>query len=448
MAATYDLLIKGGTVVLPGATLACDIAVRDGLIADLGDLNAAAAGEVVDATGLHVLPGVIDSQVHFREPGLEHKEDLATGTAAAALGGVTSIFEMPNTKPPTIDAAALNDKLARADGRAWTDYAFFVGAGADNVEQLPELERLPGVSGIKVFMGASTGSLLVDDAEVLEEIARRTNRRFSVHAEDEARLRDRLHLVKDGAPVEKHPEWRDVEAAVIATRQVCELCRKHGGRVQVLHISTADEMDVLAQYKDVATVEVTPQHLTLEAPECYRVHGTHVQMNPPIRDARHREGLWRGVQRRIVDVIGSDHAPHAADEKDKPYPSSPSGMPGVQTLLPLMLDHVNAGRLSLEHLVELTAAGPARAFGVMRKGRIAVGYDADLTLVDLKRSEEIRLDWLASRAGWSPFAGRTVTGWPVTTVLRGRAIARDGELVGAPQGRQVRFLETLRESRA
>ena len=448
MADTYDLLIKGGRAVLPGGTMTCDIAVKDGRIAELGEISERAAGEVIDATGLTVLPGVIDSQVHFREPGMEHKEDLKTGTAAAALGGVTSIFEMPNTKPPTIDEAALNDKFDRARGRAWVDHAFFVGATADNVDQLSELERLPGVPGIKIFMGASTGSLLVDEAEVLDQITQRLNRRFSVHAEDEARLRERRHLVADGAAPEMHPEWRDAQAAIQATQQICRLARANGARVHVLHISTAEEMAVLADYKDVATVETTPQHLTLAAPDCYRELGSFAQMNPPVRDARHRAGVWSGVSQRIVDVLGSDHAPHTAEEKAKPYPTSPSGMPGVQTLLPIMLDHVDQGRLSLEHLVELTSAGPARIFNTVRKGRIAVGYDADLALVDLTARREITRDWLASKAGWSPFEGMACTGWPVITLVRGQTVAREGELVGQPQGKPVGFLETLRESRA
>jgi dihydroorotase len=389
---------------------------------------------------------VIDSQVHFREPGLEHKEDIKSGTACAALGGVTSIFEMPNTKPPTTDEAALNDKLDRAKGRAWVDHAFFVGGTEDNLDQLPHLERLPGVPGVKVFMGSSTGSLLLDDEAALDALTKRVTRRFSVHAEDEARLRERMAMVEGGAEVEMHPEWRDAEAALIATRQVCRLARKNGAKVHVLHISTAEEMAVLADYKDVATVETTPQHLTLAAPECYRRLGTHAQMNPPVRDARHRAGIWSGVSQRIVDVLGSDHAPHTAEEKAKPYPTSPSGMPGVQTLLPVMLDHVDQGRLTLEHLVELCATGPARIFNVMRKGRIAVGYDADLALVDLHARREITGDWLASKAGWSPFEGMAVTGWPVRTYLRGQLVAADDELVGEPVGKPVRFLETLRPS--
>jgi len=443
MTETYDLIVTGGTVMTPGGARACDVAVRDGRVAGLGRFDPGQAGETIDAAGLTVLPGVIDSQVHFREPGLDHKEDLESGTRAAALGGVTAVFEMPNTKPPTTDAAALRDKLDRARGRAWVDHAFFVGGTEDNAERVGELERLPGCAGIKVFMGSSTGSLLLEDDDALAVLARHARRRFSVHAEDEDRLRQRLELVRDGGDVRQHPEWRDVEAAVLATTRIVKLCRRFGARVQVLHVSTAEEMPILAQYKDVATVEVTPQHLTLAAPECYEAHGTHAQMNPPIRDARHREALWHALDQGIVDVVGSDHAPHTAEEKTRAYPGSPSGIPGVQTLLPLMLDHVAQGRLSLERLVDLTAHGPQRVFGIANKGRIAVGYDADLTLVDLEARREITLNWLASKAGWSPFAGRTVQGWPVATVVRGRLVMRDGELLGDPAGAPVRFLEAL-----
>lgn len=443
MSEPLDLVVKGGTVVTPGGIETCDLGVRDGRIAALGDLRADSAAEAVDARGLHVLPGVIDSQVHFREPGLEHKEDLESGTRAAVLGGVTSVFEMPNTKPPTLSADDLADKLARARGRAWCDHAFFAGASPDNAGDIAALERLPGCAGIKVFMGSSTGSLLVEDDETLAEVARRARRRFAVHAEDEARLRRRLAIARDSGDVASHPDWRDVEAAVTATTRIVRLCRRTGARVNVLHVSTAEEMDILAGYKDVATVEATPQHLSLAAPECYARFGTHAQMNPPIRDARHRDGLWRALGQGVVDVLGSDHAPHTAEEKQRPYPTSPSGIPGVQTLLALMLNHVAEGRLGLQRLVELTAHGPARIYGVARKGRIAVGHDADLVLVDLKAQREITSAWLASRAGWSPFAGMRVTGWPLATILRGRPVVRDGELLGKAAGRPVSFLECL-----
>ncbi|MDH3920210.1 MAG: dihydroorotase, partial [Rhodospirillales bacterium] len=397
MAETYELIVKGGRIATPGGIVETDLGVKDGRIAVLGDLDPGRGEAVLDAAGLHVLPGVIDTQVHFREPGLEHKEDLASGTAAAALGGVTAVFEMPNTKPSTLDAADLDDKLSRARGRTWTDHAFFIGAAAENAESLGEVERLPGCAGVKVFMGSSTGSLLVEDDETLLEVLRNGRRRVAIHAEDEARLRERLALVRGGAAVDQHPVWRDEETALRATRRILALARRAGRRIHVLHVTTAEELPLLAAHKDVATVEVTPQHLTLAAPDCYERLGTLAQMNPPIRAAHHRDALWQALGQGIVDVIGSDHAPHSREEKAGDYPATPSGMPGVQTLLPLLLDHMNAGRLSLERLVDLTSAGPQRIYGVAGKGRIAAGYDADLTLVDLKARREITGAWLASK---------------------------------------------------
>ncbi|MEX1206428.1 MAG: dihydroorotase [Dongiaceae bacterium] len=442
MSVSYDLIVRGGIVATPNGIAAADVAVSGGKIASIGAVTGAAA-EVVDATGLHVLPGVIDTQVHFREPGLEHKEDLATGTAGAVLGGVTAVFDMPNTNPNTLSRAELADKLARARGRAWCDHAFFIGAAAENAARLGELERLPGCAGVKVFMGSSTGSLLVADDAGLRDVLRNGRRRVAVHAEDEARLKERFELARAGGNVGLHPEWRDVETAVMATRRLLRLARESGRRVHVLHVTTAEEMEILAAAKDIATVEVTPQHLTLAAPECYARLGTFAQMNPPIREARHRDGLWRGIAQGIVDCIGSDHAPHTAAEKARPYPESPSGMPGVQTLLPLLLDHLNAGRLTLERLVDLTSAGPARIYNIAGKGRIAVGYDADLTLVDLKARRTISKDRTASKCGWTPFDGMAVTGWPRATVIRGRVVMREDELIGAPAGEPVRFAECL-----
>jgi len=443
MSERYDLIIAGGTLATTGGLVQADVGNRNGCIAAVGRLDRGAAAEVFDAHGLHVLPGVIDSQVHFREPGLEHKEDLASGTAAAALGGVTAVFEMPNTSPSTLTAADLADKLMRAKGRAWVDHAFFIGASDENAGDLPALERLPGCSGVKIFMGSSTGSLLVEDDETLESVLRNGSRRVAVHAEDEGRLRERLALVRSGADVAMHPEWRDAETALRATQRLLRIARAAGRRVHVLHVSTGDELPVLAESKDLATVELTPQHLTLAAPDCYERFGTKAQMNPPIRTADHRAALWHALDQGIVDVIGSDHAPHTLDEKARDYPGSPSGMPGVQTLLPLMLDHVNAGRLSLERLIDLVCTGPTRIYGVAGKGRVAVGYDADFTVVDLKARRAITADWLASKCGWSPFEGLTVTGWPQATVVRGNLVMRDGELLGTPAGAPVRFQETL-----
>lgn len=442
MSQHYDLVVKGGQIVNHDGQWTGDIGIRAGRIVDLGALDADRAAEVFDARGLTVLPGVIDTQVHFREPGMEHKEDLETGSRAAVLGGVTAVFEMPNTKPTTTSAAALADKVSRATNRMFCDFAFFVGGTRENIADIPALERLPGSAGIKVFIGSSTGDLLVDDVESLSAIVARLSRRASFHCEDEARLRERAGLRVPGDAA-SHPVWRDETAAMIATTQLLGLARRHGKRVHVLHVTTADEMRVVADHKDVATVEVTPQHLSLAAPEAYQRLGTRAQMNPPIRDLAHQAGLWEGLRLGVVDVLGSDHAPHTADEKAQAYPQSPSGMPGVQTLLPVMLTHVAAGRLSIERLVDLTSHGPSRVFGIANKGRIAVGYDADLAIVDRGRSWVVTSDWLASRAGWSPFEGDTLTGWPAATILRGQIIARDGAIIGPATGQPVRFTEAL-----
>ncbi|WP_372025903.1 dihydroorotase [Tistrella mobilis] len=442
MTGTADLLVRGGVVVTPGGRVRADIACRAGRIVALGDLAGSWSAEtVVDAAGLHVLPGVIDSQVHFREPGLTHKETIAAGTQGAVLGGVTTIFEMPNTTPPTLTAADLEAKLAIAARDAWCDHAFYIGGAAANADDLAQLERLPGCAGVKVFMGSSFGDLLADDETVLRRILANGRRRMAVHAEDEARLRDRRAIVETAGDVRLHPVWRDPESAMLATRRIVRLAAEAGRLLHVLHVSTAGEMEFLAGHKQRVSVEVTPHHLTLEAPGCYERLGSLAQMNPPVRNAAHRAALWRAVRDGVVDVLGSDHAPHTRAEKARPYPACPSGMTGVQTLLPVMLNHVAAGRLSLERLVDLTAAGPARIFGIAGKGRIAVGSDADLVLVDLGARRRIADADIASLAGWTPYDGMEVTGWPMATVLRGQVVMREGELSGLPCGRPVGFLD-------
>ena len=442
MAPTYDLIIRGGTVVSHRGQEETDVAVLDGRIAAIGSLARASAGTILDVAGLYVLPGVIDTQVHFREPGLEHKEDIETGTRGAVLGGVTAVFDMPNTKPATTDEGTLSAKLARARGRAWCDFAFYVGATAENADDLGSYEQMPSCCGVKLFMGSSTGDLLVADDATIQRILSSGRRRIAVHCEDEDRLVERRALAEAGG-VAQHPEWRDETTAFLATRRLLSFAQVSGRRVHVLHVSTAQEIDFLAGNRDIASVEVTPQHLTLAAPECYERLGTLAQMNPPIREAQHRERLWRGVREGIVDVIGSDHAPHMREEKAAPYPNSPSGMPGVQTLLPIMLEHVNAGRLGLSELVDLVCTGPARVFGIARKGRIAVGYDGDFSIVDLGHKRVIADDWIASKSGWTPYAGMEVTGWPVATVVRGRVVMKEDEIIGEPTGMRMRFLESL-----
>lgn len=443
--ATFDLVVRGGTCMTPSGPIDTDVGIRNGQIVHLGAIAVGEGTEDIDASGLHVLPGVIDSQVHFREPGLEHKEDLGTGTASAALGGVTAIFEMPNTKPSTLTSADLADKVRRGREKAWVDFAFFIGAAAENVDELARIETDEGCSGVKIFMGSSTGSLLVDDPEVLAQVLAKGRRRIAVHCEDEARLTARKPMLDaEDVSVQDHPHWRDEETAYLATERLLKTARATGRRVHVLHVTTAEEMPLLSQYRDIATVEVTPQHLTLSAPDCYERLGSFAQMNPPIRAARHREGLWEALRAGIVDVIGSDHAPHTKEEKGRPYPKSPSGMPGVQTLLPLMLNHVNEGRLTLQRLVDLVCHGPARIFGIAAKGRLTIGGDADLTLVDMKKEHTFTHEEMATRCGWTPFAGKKIVGMPVGTIIRGNVVMRHGELVGSPMGQPVRFVETLK----
>ena len=412
--------------------------VTGGRITALGTIDASSGQVVFDAKGLHVLPGVIDPQCHFREPGLTHKEDIGSGSASAALGGVTTFFEMPNTTPNTDSAEQLAWKVKRARETSWTDFGFFLGATNENADTLAGLENLEGCAGIKMFCGSSTGTLLVDKPENQRRVMKSGNRRIACHSEDEARLQERKAL-SVGHDVTFHAEWRDEECAVRSTRNLLALSRETGRRLHVLHVTTAGEIPLLRDHKDLVTFEVCPQHLTLAAPECYERLGTLAQMNPPIRDARHQAALWEAVRSGLVDVLGSDHAPHTMEEKKKPWPTSPSGMPGVQTLVPLMLEHVNSGKLSLERFVDLTSAGPARVFGMRRKGRLALGYDADFTVVDLSARRTITNEWSKSRCGWTPFDGMTVTGWPIATIVRGNVVMREGALQGAALGQPVLF---------
>ena len=442
MSEKFDLLIRGGNVATVNGIAPADIGVIDGRIAAIGSLSGAAAAEIFEARGLHVLPGAIDSQVHFREPGNEHKEDLETGSRAAILGGVTAVFEMPNTNPSTTTRAAIDDKLARAANRMHCDYAFYVGATPANIAELATLERLPGVCGVKAFLGSSTGTLLLSKPEDILAALKSGTRRVAVHSEDEDRLIERKGFAERGRPV-THPVWRDVETARASTERVLRLAKQAGRRLHVLHVTTGDEIPLLAAAKDFATAETTPQHLTLSAPECYERLGAYAQMNPPIRDESHRLALWNAVRDGVIDVIGSDHAPHTREEKDKTYPDTPSGMPGVQTLVTLLLDHVSKGNMSLERFVDLTAHGPQRIFGLAGKGRIARGWDADFTIVDLNHSRIIENSWIASRCGWTPFDGMKTKGWAVAAILRGQIVMRDFALTAASHGQPLRFVETL-----
>ncbi len=416
-----------------------NIAVLDGKIVEIAQVLTSKSNQNLDLAGLTVLPGVIDSQVHFREPGLTHKEDIESGSRAAALGGVTSFFEMPNTNPATTAIEHLNEKLAIAKVKSHCNYAFFMGAANDNVDQLSILESLPHTPGIKVFLGSSFGSLLVDSDELFEKVMRSGHRRLTIHSEDEARMQSRKHIAINEAHPRAHSIWRDEESAMISTKKSIHLAEKYKRPVHILHVSSSEEMQFLAEHKHIASVEILPQYLTLSAPECYERLGTLAQQNPPIRDKRHFDLLWQAVLNGTVDVIASDHAPHTLEEKNKPYPQSPAGFPGVQTLLPIMLNHIHNKKLSLHHFVKLVTENPCRLFSVKNKGRIAVGYDADFTVVDLKKNKTIENKWMASKCGYTPFDGLKVTGWPTHTIVNGKIVMQDDQITNAHCGQAINF---------
>lgn len=441
----FDVVVLGGRIFSSTRSEVADIGIREGVIAEIGDLAGKPAASVVDAAGLAVLPGLIDTQVHFREPGMEHKEDLASGARAAVLGGVTSVLEMPNTLPTTSTAEALADKLTRASGRMACNYGFFVGATTDNWADLPQLERLPGTPGVKMFMGSSTGTLLVPDDEHVEKVLSHGVGRVAVHSEDHGRLEARKSLLSAEPHPREHPEVRDAETARLCTERLLAIAEKTGRPVHVLHISTADELPMLAAAKgrgQRVTCEVTPQHLWFAAPECYERLGSLVQMNPPVRGAAHRDALRKALETGLFDVIGSDHAPHTLEEKGRPYPQSPSGMPGVQTSLSVLL---TLGRevpsLDVHTVVRLMAENAAALYGMAGKGRVEIGFDADLALVDLDAEFVVEKSWLASKCGWSPYEGERLRGRPVGTLVRGREVVRESRLVDGAEsaGQAIRF---------
>lgn len=441
-----DIILKNGTLVVPTSTnssdlieVKSDLAVLNKKIFAIGPSSKWESEIIHDMTGLHILPGVIDSQVHFREPGLTHKEDLESGTRAALLGGVTSIFEMPNTNPSTTTIEQLQDKISRAKNRAHCHFAFYIGAAVENIYQLAELEKSDHCAGVKIFMGSSTGQLLIDNEDVLEKILANGHRRVIIHAEDEERLKQRKHLAEESHDVCMHPIWRDEETALLATKKAVKIARKTNRPLHILHVSTAEEMDYLKNHKDIVTIEVLPQHLTFAAPECYEKWGTLLQQNPPIRSARHREALWKGISEGLVDVIGSDHAPHTLEEKNKIYPATPSGIPGVQTFIPAMLEHIHQGRLPFLKWVQMVTENPRRIFGLINKGRLEIGYDADFTILDLKKEMTIDNSMMASKSNWTPFHGMKVHGWAVAAYLNGELVMKDGLILKPSLGQALNF---------
>jgi dihydroorotase len=437
---SYDLILRGGACVLPWGVETTDVGVREGRIAALGDLRTAHAANEVDCRGLQVLPGLIDAHVHLRDPGDPAVEDLSHGTRGALLGGLTTVFDMPNTAPSITDSERLDWKRGYLDGRAWVDVGIYVGASMKNIGELAALELQPNVCAVKVFAGSSTGDLLVADDASLEAVMRSGRRRICYHSEDEYRLQERKPQFTSGMPHRNHMVWRDVECAFLGTRRLMALARKTGRPAHILHVSTAEELDYLKDFRDVCTVEVLLNHLT-QTDEAYDRLGGYAVMNPPIRDERHMRAAWAAVADGTVDVVGSDHAPHSRAAKERPWPDCAAGLTGVQTIVPLMLDHVSAGRLSLSRLADLMCAGPARVYGVTGKGRLAAGYDADFTIVDMKKQRRIEESWIVSPCGWTPFAGHACTGWPVMAILRGEVAMREDEVIGAPRGQGVAFAE-------
>lgn len=434
---SYDLILKNGTVFIPEATEITDIAVKDGKIVDFGSFNN--AEKIIDCTNLFVFPGLIDTQCHFREPGGEHKETLETGTLSAALGGVTGIFEMPNTNPLTITPEAMEFKLKKAHETSYVDFAFYFGGTAEYAEHLSEWENIDGVCGIKIFMGASNGDLLSATDEEIDAIVANGKRVIAVHAEDESIMNEnKVTILGDSNDVAMHYKWRSEESCLNATKRIVSIAKKYSRKVHILHITTAQEMAFLKANKDIASAEVLANHLTLHAPDCYDMFGTLAQQNPPIREKHHQDALWAAVADGTVDIVASDHAPHTLDEKSGTYPNTPSGTPGVQTLIPIMLNHVHEGRLSYERLVDLMAYGPYRIHKIKNKCLIRKGFNADFTVVDPKAEHIISNAEQASKSGWTPYDGKKVIGFPTMTIIGGKTIMRDGEITGRSNN-QIEF---------
>ena len=432
-----DLIIKNGSCYIDKDLKNHDIAIKDGKIIEIGKIDNEAK-EIFDAKGLIVLPGCIDTQTHFREPGSTDTEDLNSGSRAAIVGGITAVFEMPNTNPPTSTKKEFQRKLDLAKNRMFCNYAFYFGATADNANELSDLKNLEGCCGIKLFAGSSTGNLLVADEKDIETVFQNSSKVVAVHSEDEAILNINKKLIKNG-DVHSHPIWRSEECAISSTRRIVRIAERYNKKAHVLHITTKQEIDFLSQHKGNITFEITPQHLTIYAPDCYDKLGTYAQMNPPIRDKSHYDRLWYAVKNNFNDTIGSDHAPHLKVNKDKDYPNSPSGMPGVQTLMPVMLNHINDGKLTLEQLINLVCENPVKIFGIKNKGFIKESFDADFTIIDLNKVIEIKNEKIESKCGWSPFDGYKLKGTPVATIINGEIKMKDGIILGEPTGKAIEF---------
>ena len=438
MSSSFDLILKNGKCFIDGQLKTTDIGISDGIIKNISNIQVSSSQKILDVSNLIVLPGIIDTQVHFREPGSTDTEDLETGSKSAVLGGVTSVFEMPNTNPPTSSQAEFKRKLSLAANRMYCNYAFYFGATPDNIEDLKKLNNLEGCCGVKLFVGSSTGNLLVKDEDDIEKVISKSSKIISIHSEDEDILNIRKRFIKKG-DVRSHPIWRNEECAISSTRKVVKIAERNNKKIHILHVTTKEEVEFLSRYKGNVTFEITPQHLTLSSPECYEKLGTLAQMNPPIREKKHQDKLWKAIVDDIVDVIGSDHAPHKMTNKKKEYPQTPSGMPGVQTLVPIMLNHINNEKLTLDKFVKLVCEKPSKIFNIKNKGYIKEGFDADLTIVDMNMKKTIQNEWIASKCGWTPFDGYEVKGFPVGTIVNGKTMVWEGKLIEKANGKPLRF---------
>ncbi|MBW4557243.1 MAG: dihydroorotase [Trichormus sp. ATA11-4-KO1] len=439
MSSPQSLLIRRARIILPdGEFMVGDVLTRDRQIIEVApDISPPTSTTEIDAQGLTLLPGVIDPQVHFREPGLEYKEDLFTASCACAKGGVTSFLEMPNTRPLTTTQQALDDKLQRASQKCLVNYGFFIGATADN---LPELLTAKPTPGIKIFMGSMHGQLLVDQEAVLEAIFAQGNRLIAVHAEDQARINQRRQEFAGIHDPAVHSQIQDNQAALLATQRALQLSQKYQRRLHILHMSTAEEANLLRQHKPSwVTAEVTPQHLLLNT-SAYEKIGTLAQMNPPLRSPEDNEVLWQALRDGVIDFIATDHAPHTLAEKAQEYPNTPSGMPGVETSLALMLTAAMSGKCTVAQVVNWMSPAVAQAYGIPHKGAIAPGYDADLVLVDLNTYRPVRREELLTKCRWSPFEGWNLTGWAVTTIVGGQIVYNQGQVNPQVRGQALTFL--------
>jgi len=435
---TVPQLIRQADIILPqGERLLGDVLIAEGKIQAIAPhLEATADTISIDAQGLTLLPGVIDPQVHFREPGLEHKEDLATASRACARGGVTSFLEMPNTNPLTTTQAQLDDKLQRAAAKSLVNYGFFMGATPEN---LPDLRTAGPSCGIKIFMGSAHGALLVSTEAEIEPIFAEGTRLIAVHAEDQARILERRQLFAGMTDVAVHSQIQDEEAALNATKLAIKLSEKYQRRLHILHLSTGIEANYLRTHKPAwVTAEVTPQHLLLNT-DTYAEKGSLVQMNPPLRSPENNEVLWQALLDGVIDFIATDHAPHTLTEKAKPYPQSPSGMPGVETALPVMLTQTMQGRCTVAQVVNWMSTAVAKGYQIPNKGLIQVGYDADLVLVDLNTYHPVLREEVQSKCGWNPFEGWQLTGWPVITWVNGEKAFERGQFYDQVRGKALTF---------